>query len=156
MQPRMTLTEYRRSRKGSLATHQTLTSACVRLLELQGIPAAAINQIARRRRDGSYHTPGAPTGFPDVVACVPIEIRTTPAPWTTGDVGIVVGLLGRLLLLEVKTGRSELRPAQVGAALKWTRAGAMWGVVRSIDELPAIIAEARNGGRMHPAGGGPA
>lgn len=108
--------------RGSASAHSHLCRACQDFLELHGIPVAVINQRPVRLANGSYRTPGAPAGFPDIVAGLPPQ--------------------GRMLLLEVKSGKSRLRPRQLEAGLKWTEAGALWGVIRSVTDLPEILREA--------------
>jgi len=117
---------------GSAQAHDSLVRACLEWLAWHGIEAAAVNQIARRREDGTFHTAGAPVGFPDIVGCLPPS--------------------GRMLLIECKSGKSRLRPKQIEAARRWVGAGAVWGVVHAVDELPAVLAEAGFNGRAKRSG----
>lgn len=122
---------------GSARSHDSLVKACVELLTRLGIPAAAINRKTTQKRDGTWHAPGAPVGFPDVLACWPwratvIRDAETPRPLCLNS-----RIYGRLVLVECKTGRSPVRPEQRETLDRWSRAGALCFVVRGVDELLA-------------------
>lgn len=120
---------------GSAKAHDSLVHACVELLRLHRIEAAAINQVPRRRKDGSWHTPGAPDGFPDVVACFRVGIPLGKF----GAAGAMARSVGWLILVECKTGRSRVRPNQHDSLVRWNRAGALCFTVRTVDELDRAL-----------------
>jgi hypothetical protein len=119
-QERLTLAEYKRQarkaapERDTTSAHDSLVRACVDYLTLLSVPAYPINQVPRRRKDGTYRTSGAPSGFPDIVACLPS---------------------GRMLAVECKTGKARLRKDQVRVLQELCDAGALVVRVRSVDDL---------------------
>lgn len=105
---------------GSAHAHESLVAACMTLLRLRKIPCASINQRPTKTAKG-WRTPGATPGTWDIVACLP---------------------LGRVLWLEIKTGRSVLSREQRAFADTWTRAGALFfWEIRDVAELDRLLNE---------------
>lgn len=113
--------------------HESLVRACVALLRLNKIPAYAVNQVTRQRKDGSWHAAGAPKGFPDIVACMG----------------------GLFLAVECKTGKAVTSADQKRVHAELALAGAKVVVIRSVDELKPLIAKFRAGWWAGPKFYGP-
>ena len=122
---------------GSARAHDSLVKACLDLLKLHGIEAAAINRKPVQRKDGTWHNPGAPVGFPDIVACLRRDILGATANYLTGTLSTGMHKVGHMILVECKTGRSPVRPEQREALARWARAGALCFTVRAVDDLLA-------------------
>ena len=102
---------------GSMAAHGTLLKACRDLLIMRGVPCFRIQQKASQRRDGTWYA-GSDVGAPDLIGCLPG---------------------GRVLFIEVKTGKGRATMEQIGAIGDWTKAGAACYVIRDIGQLQAEL-----------------
>ena len=124
---------------GSARAHDSLVKACLDLLQLHGIEAAAINRKPVQRKDGTWHNPGAPIGFPDIVACWrrPDIMGPVRAPIDPRSPIYQGSRIGHAILVECKSGRSPVRREQVETLGRWSRAGALCFTVRGVDELLA-------------------
>jgi len=102
--------------RGSQDAHASLVRAIVDLLGLMRprIECSAVNQRPVETRKG-WRCPGACAGFPDVVGVLPPD--------------------GRCLLIEAKTGESQLRVEQRALRGRWVAAGALWITARSVSDV---------------------
>jgi hypothetical protein len=103
---------------GSVRAHASLVAACRTLLLMRGIPCFRVNPRSVRKANGSWSSPGADVGAPDLIGCL------------SG---------GRILYVECKTGTSRLRPEQRASMDRWVAAGALCLVVRDVSELDAVV-----------------
>jgi hypothetical protein len=104
---------------GSAHAHESLVHGCLELLQLRGVVAISVNQRPVLTKKG-WRNPGATVGAPDIVACLPG---------------------GRLLVMELKTGKAELRPEQRRMMERWTLSGAAGWVIHDVAELNAKLLE---------------
>lgn len=126
----VTAAEFRKTQKGSRTSHEGLVSASRLKLTLAGIPCFTI------------HTRGIPRlirgeivfcknpfqiGLPDAIAL--IHHRCPSCGHATG----------RLVLLEMKTGAARRSPGQVKVRKTFEAKGALALVIRSLDDVDAII-----------------
>lgn len=102
-------------RLGSQEAHDaTLEGICTYLRLVAKIPCSKINQRPVETSKG-WRCPGAIKGFPDLVGVIPPH--------------------GRVLLVEVKSGGAVLRPDQRDVGDEWAKAGALFVVARSVDDV---------------------
>lgn len=64
------------------------------------------------------------------------------------DVIVIVPPTGQFLGLEVKSARGKLRPSQIEFAKKVTNAGAVYRIVRSLEQAQNAVAEAMGHGKL--------
>ena len=122
-QPRAHARDLRRVIHGSNRAHETLADAVLRYLALVNVPAIPVHTGPRvRPREGGgfeLRANARQHGLADIVACLPPN--------------------GRLALLELKTGRASRSPEQIKLHERFTAAGALCIVVRSVTELEPYL-----------------
>lgn len=121
---RVSVADFKRQRKGSMASHQELQRAVLDWFRLHGIPAVPVHTGPR-----VIPLPGgqgfrllanaSQRGFSDVMACLPPH--------------------GRLGMVELKTGKAKRSAEQVEMQRRFARAGAITLVVYDIAGLEAAI-----------------
>jgi hypothetical protein len=118
-QVRVSAAELRSRAIGSLAAHEQLQAAVLTFLRLSDVPAMPVftGPRVRPRAGGGFELKhnAEQRGLFDVVACLPP--------------------LGRLLLVDLKTGKATLSSEQRLVHKRFTAAGALCLVVRELRDL---------------------
>jgi hypothetical protein len=118
-QRRISSAELRSLAIGSLAAHEQLQAAVLTFLQLNGVPAVPVHTgpRVRPRAGGGFDLKrnSGQRGLADVLACMPP--------------------LGRLLLIDLKTGHARLSSEQAQLHRRFADAGARCLTVRSLDDL---------------------
>jgi len=131
-QPRAHAKDLHRLLGGSTRAHHARVSACLDWLALHGVPAVPIatTGIPVPGKRGGFELNSNPrqVGISDIMACVPIPI-CNPLGRDTGE------RLGRLVLIEVKTGNAVRTAAQRAQQARFAAAGALCLVIRDVSEL---------------------
>lgn len=121
--PRLSAAAFKRARKGSLAAHQELQAAALKLLALHRVPAIPLHT-------GPRVAPRAGGGF---------ELRKNKEQRGAGDVLACLPPFGQLAFLEFKTGGASRSPEQIRVHEEFARAGAVCLVVRDVAELALFL-----------------
>ena len=126
-QPRVHASQLKRAVGGSQQAHQSLITAALSYLAMNGIPAVPIHTGARLTASagGRLRHYGNPEqhGMSDILATLPPN--------------------GRAWLIEGKTGTARRSPAQVRFHERFARAGALVTVIRQVSDLEQYVVGGR-------------
>ncbi len=122
---RVSAADLKRLTGGSYAAHQTLQEACHALCELYGVPCWDIHT-------GPRVAPRPGGGF---------DLRSNKKQRGVGDSLAALPPIGQLLALEFKTGAARPSEEQQEFRKKVTRAGAVYLVVRDVEELDDFLSK---------------
>ena len=120
---RITAAQLRSQAIGSLAEHERRQAAALEFLRLNGVPAVPVHTgpKVRPRKGGGFDLKRntEQVGFFDITGCIPP--------------------LGRLLLVDIKTGKAHLSAAQRRVHELFTEAGAICVVMRELRDLERFM-----------------
>lgn len=134
---RVTVAQLRAIAPGSNREHEQRVEACLTYLQLQGVPAIPIHT-------GPRVSPNGAGGF---------DLRGNRRQVGCGDILGALPPDGRLLFIDVKTGRAQLSAEQRRLHRSLAAAGALCLVIRNVSDLEPHVRGELNRSRIQGGSG---